>query len=219
VLAPDGGIQGILSQSNVVSYLYKYSSRFPDLGPLLTKNLRELDLGSSPVISVPADALVLDALSIMSKNGVSSLAVVNQMGMLLGNISMTDVKHVMKSFRHLLLWKTCFQFVGIVRSKQGMDDGQDRYPIFDVRHESTLGFTIAKLIATKAHRVWVTDERGKAIGVVSLTDVLRVIATSAGITVSPIRRPSIGTFTDQSSQSSPRSSASSHRSSLPPRNP
>lgn len=33
-------------------------------------------------------------------------------------------------------------------------------------------------VATKAHRVWVVDERMHAVGVVSLTDILSVIARS-----------------------------------------
>lgn len=33
----------------------------------------------------------------------------------------------MKSYRHQLLWKTCFQFVSLVRTEQGIDDGQVNY--------------------------------------------------------------------------------------------
>jgi CBS domain containing-hemolysin-like protein len=56
-----------------------------------------------------------------------------------------------------------------------------------------LGFTIAKLLATKAHRVWVVDEHQKAIGVVSLTDVIRVFASMVGIEARE-RRASMAVF-------------------------
>lgn len=36
----------------------------------------------------------------------------------------------MKSYRHQLLWKTCFQFVSLVRTQQGIDDGQVRMEWF-----------------------------------------------------------------------------------------
>ncbi|CAG8841972.1 2560_t:CDS:2, partial [Racocetra persica] len=85
--------------------------------------------------------------------------------------------YVLRSYSHFLMWKTCQQFVSHVRSRQGLEDGQDRYPVFDVRPTSTLGYTIAKISATKAHRLWVVDERMRAIGV-SLTDILLVIARS-----------------------------------------
>ncbi|KAI8060421.1 uncharacterized protein B0P05DRAFT_558064 [Gilbertella persicaria] len=178
VINPDGSIKGILSQSVVAKYLYKHQRHFSDIECIMNKTLRQLDLGVSDVIAVNADSLVLDALALMSKHNISSVAVLGHMGVVLGNISMTDVKHVMKSYHHQLLWKTCFQFVSLVRIQQGIDDGQDRLPVFDVRLDTTLGFAVAKLLATKSHRVWVVDEREKAIGVVSITDVMRAILHS-----------------------------------------
>jgi CBS domain-containing protein len=88
------------------------------------------------------------------------------------------------------MWKTCQQFINHVRSRQGLEDGQDRYPVFDVRLTSAFGYTIAKLSATKAHRVWVVDEKMRVIGIVSLTDVLGVVARAAGANPKP-KRPSI----------------------------
>ena len=64
--------------------------------------------------------------------------------------------------------------------------------MFDVHLDSTLGYTMAKLVATKAHRVWVTDARGLAIGVVSLTDVSRVLASAAGVVVGEVRKNELG---------------------------
>jgi CBS domain-containing protein len=155
----------------------------------MNKTLRQLGLGVSDVIAVNADSPVLDALSLMSKHGISSVAVLGHMGMVLGNISMTDVKFIMKSYKHQLLWETCFQFVSLVRTQQGVEDGQDRIPVFDVRLDTTLGFAVAKLLATKSHRVWVIDEREKAIGVVSLTDVMRAIATTSnGVEIKPLQK-------------------------------
>ncbi|KAI7900264.1 uncharacterized protein BX663DRAFT_518067 [Cokeromyces recurvatus] len=183
VLNPDGTIKGILSQSTVARYLFENQRHFPDIECMMNKTLRQLGLGVSDVIAVNADSPVLDALELMSKYSISSVAVLGHMGIVLGNISMTDVKHVIKSYRHQLLWKTCFQFVSLVRTQQGIDDGQDRLPVFDVRLDTTLGFTVAKLLATKSHRVWVIDEREKAIGVVSITDVMRTIASTAGIEI------------------------------------
>ncbi|KAI9248573.1 hypothetical protein BDA99DRAFT_446229 [Phascolomyces articulosus] len=197
VLDPNGGIQGILSQSTVVEYLYNNRKQFPSIEKLYGQTLRQLGLGETEVISAGSDARVLDALSLMSKNGVSSVAVVGSNGVALGNISMTDIKHVMKDFKHNLLWTTCFQFVSMVRTEQGIEDGQDRLPVFDVRLDTRLGFTIAKLLATRSHRVWVTDDMGRPIGVVSLTDVSRILAESAGIqTTGYPRRASVAVRTD-----------------------
>lgn len=44
------------------------------------------------MVGIDADATVLDALSLMSSQGVSSIAVLRGDKFVLGNISMTDVK-------------------------------------------------------------------------------------------------------------------------------
>ncbi|KAI8329167.1 hypothetical protein EDC96DRAFT_549177 [Choanephora cucurbitarum] len=193
MLNSEGDISGILSQSTVVNYLYENRKQFPQIDQVMNKTIRELKLGDAPVIGVDINASVLDALSIMSSNGISSLAILQNNKQLMGNISMTDVKHIMKGYTHRMLWKTCFQFISHVRTEQGMIDGQDRLPVFDVRKDTSLGFTIAKLLATKAHRVWVVDDHQHAIGVVSLTDIIRVFASMVGIEVYE-RRASMAVF-------------------------
>ena len=102
-------------------------------------------------------------------------------------------QHIIKGFSHRLLWKTCSQFVSHIRTQQGIADGQDRLPVFDVHQETSLGFTIAKLLATKSHRVWVTDANHKSTGVVALTDIIRVFASTAGFQVNE-RRASMAAF-------------------------
>ncbi|GAA5802332.1 hypothetical protein EDC94DRAFT_621826 [Helicostylum pulchrum] len=193
ILKPDGEIGGILSQSTVVRYLYENRKQFPILDEVMNKTILQLKLGDEPVVGIDADATVLDALSLMSSKGVSSIAVLRGDKFVLGNISMTDVKHVMKVNSHRMLWKTCFQFVSHIRTQQGITDGQDRLPVFDVHQGTSLGFTIAKLLATKAHRVWVTNEAHQAIGIVSLTDVTSVFASLVGIEVQE-RRASMAVF-------------------------
>ncbi|KAL1934342.1 hypothetical protein VTP01DRAFT_6524 [Rhizomucor pusillus] len=198
VLEPSGEIMGILSQSTIVRFLYENRKQFPDIDKLLGQRLRQLGLGETDVIGVNAESRVMDALSQMSHNGVSSVAVIGTNGVILGNISMTDIKHAMKGNRHQLLWSTCFQFVSSVRIEQGIEDGQDRLPVFDVRLDITLGFAIAKLLATRSHRVWVTDEIGRAAGVVSLTDITRLFAASAGLeTPEQPRRASVAVHKQQ----------------------
>lgn len=53
-----------------------------------------MKLGDTEVISVSVNDPVLEALAQMSKHGISSVAVLDQMGVVKGNISMTDVKVV-----------------------------------------------------------------------------------------------------------------------------
>jgi len=38
-----------------------------------------------------------------------------------------------------------------------MNDGKDSYPVFHVTPHSTLAHTVAKLVATRSHRMWIVD--------------------------------------------------------------
>lgn len=58
--------------------------------------------------------------------------------------------------------------------------GKDKLPVFDVTETSTLGYALGKMVATRAHRVWVVDRaRGKPVSVVSLTDIYKVLLPAA----------------------------------------
>lgn len=119
----------------------------------------------SCVTNESGDRPLREALSLMSSEGVSSLAVVDHQTNVVGNISNTDVKvcnyytmnHadsqlLTKSSSAPLLENTCIHFVSIVLSTRGMIDGKDSFPVFYVNPQSTLAHTIAKLVATESHR-------------------------------------------------------------------
>lgn len=107
------------------------------------------------MISINADARVIDALEIMTSRGISSIAVVDSQKMLVGNISMVDVQHVTRSSSAHLLRSTCAHFLSVIKFEQGLRDGQDQVPVFAVYPTTTLAGTVAKLVATRAHRMWI----------------------------------------------------------------
>ncbi|KAK9368558.1 hypothetical protein V1509DRAFT_623266 [Lipomyces kononenkoae] len=230
-------VKGLLSQRRLVTYLWDNGRRFPTLEPLFQMTLQELGIGSNSVISIAGDKTVIEALETMHNESVSSLAVVDSEGNLLGNISIVDVKHLTKSTSAHLLHSTCLQFLTVILTDRGLESGRDSYPVFHVTPFSTLAHTIAKLVATKSHRMWIVQPQnhqpyspsstpssgtqtpspaslpastqpaqhqqspaspplvpassptqfsgsrglgGKLIGVISLTDILSLLAKSAG---------------------------------------
>ncbi|KAH3675635.1 hypothetical protein WICMUC_002552 [Wickerhamomyces mucosus] len=202
-------ITGILSQRRLMKYFWDNARRFPSLEPLFQSTLEELNIGSRNVISIQGDEPLINALSIMSRDKISSIAVVDNHLNLFGNISVTDVKHVTKSSQSSLLHKSCFHFVSVILNLRGLEDGQDSFPIFHVYENSSLVRTVAKLVATRSHRLWVVrpyassttstqtsgpnsaegskpsiheGKPGKLVGVVSLTDIINVIARKHGKT-------------------------------------
>ena len=169
----DGSLVGILTQSNVINYLYSKLNQLPNA----QRSIGELDIVTKPVKAINAEAQVFDAMSLMNETGASSLPLVDHGGHLVGSISLSDIKYVLRGFKYNMLWRSCFQFVAHVRNHQGLveDKGRDRYPVFDVRERDSLARALGKMGATKSHRVWVVSDLNKLIGVVSMTDGLRAL--------------------------------------------
>ena len=109
------------------------------------------------MISISADARVITALETMTSRGISSIAVVDSQKMLVGNISMVDVQYVTRTSSAHLLRSTCAHFLSVIKFEQGIRDGQDQVPVFAVYPTTTLAGTVAKLVATRAHRMWIVS--------------------------------------------------------------
>jgi hypothetical protein len=91
----------------------------------------------------------------MTTRGISSIAVVDNQKMLVGNISLVDVQYAARASTAHLLRSTCAHFLSVIKFEQGVRDGQDQVPVFAVYPTSTLAGTVAKLVATRAHRMWI----------------------------------------------------------------
>lgn len=128
------------------------------------------------MVSVNAESSVLDALERMSEYYISSVAVVEPDGTLIGNISMADIRFIFQHGRYHRLWMTCSQFVSMALNQKGLEHaGNDQFPFFDAHLSSTVEQVMNKILATHVHRVWVTEQRTqRLIGLVSLTDLINL---------------------------------------------
>lgn len=150
-------ITGILSQRRLIRYMWENARRFPSLDFYLTSTLQDLKIGSTNPITIYEDQLLIDALHKMFTERVSSLAVIDRSRTLIGNISIVDVKNVTSSKNSHLLFKSVLNFISYNLSQKGIEEGQDQFPIFHVNYQTSLGRVIAKLVATKSHRLWIID--------------------------------------------------------------
>ncbi|ODV87833.1 hypothetical protein CANARDRAFT_26034 [[Candida] arabinofermentans NRRL YB-2248] len=148
-------LTGILSQRRMVKYLWDNARRFPSMEPLLNSSLASLNIGSSNVVTIFGDQILIEALVKMHDLMISSLAVVDRNYNLLGNISVTDVRLVSTSSKSDLLYKSCLHFISVILNDRGLENGKDSFPIFHVTTSSSFGRSIAKLVATRAHRLWI----------------------------------------------------------------
>ncbi len=103
------------------------------------------------------DAPLADALSLMNNEGLTSVAVVDHGLNVVGNISAADVRHLTNATSLPLLKSSCMHFISVILSERGVERGQDSFPVFYVNPYSTLAHTVAKLVATNSHRMWVVE--------------------------------------------------------------
>lgn len=182
----DGSIFGILSQSNVVKFL---ANLFPIQVPGHETVNKDWVSGEKPIylarpeigeiISVERNAIVMDALRIMYTSNVSSLAIVENVGgkkVLRGNVSMTDIKEVIKNNKWRLLWYPVGAFFEEIRKMQEFENmGSDKVPVYTVSPEASVIKVIQKLAVTKGHRVWIVNEGDTLNSIYSLTDFMKFL--------------------------------------------
>ncbi|EPX74335.1 inducer-sexual development Sds23/Moc1 [Schizosaccharomyces octosporus yFS286] len=191
-----GELSFMASQRSIIRFLWNNIRAFPDLEPLMARTIHSLDIGSCDITCISGDEKVALALRQMNQTGIGSLAVVDSQFRLLGNISLVDVKYVTRSSSVYLLNKSCAHFLSVIKSEQGIRAGKDSAPAFNIYESSTFAFTLAKLVATQCHRLWLvqspscppspknnshfTSSSGgvkvnQLLGVVSLTDIISVL--------------------------------------------
>jgi len=167
VLVPQKDDEGknayrVLSQSDVVAYIYKHRNEVKDI---MSKKLSELGMVPKPVVSVTTSSSALDAFKTMTSEKVPAVAVVDDKEKLISTLSASDLrgmtarrlKEAIKPIREFLLSTR-----GFVRDP------------LTIKLEDTLDMAMNRVLNEGVHRLWVVDQVGKPVGCVSLTDIISV---------------------------------------------
>ncbi|PSS06990.1 hypothetical protein M430DRAFT_23143 [Amorphotheca resinae ATCC 22711] len=150
-------VVGILSQLKLVNFLWQNANSFPTLDRLYPMVLRDLGVGTVQAISINGDRNLAEALQLMNNEGLTSVAVVDNAWNVIGNISTADVRFLTTSKALPLFHSSCIHFISVILSERGIGAGKDSFPVFYVNPYSTLAHTVARLVATRSHRMWVVE--------------------------------------------------------------
>ncbi|KAG9221775.1 hypothetical protein CCMSSC00406_0006718 [Pleurotus cornucopiae] len=198
--SPDEPFIGMVSDRSLLSWFHSYAQRTPSFCEYLSHPLSSLGLPSlnihSSVVAASSVASVLDAMKLMSEEGVSSVAVVDEeSGALLSAVSVTDIgKIVVPSESNQILSTPLQQFIAQIKEPDGSLDGAD----------NLFNFTIDPIVIYHGEapsKLFVTRESGPGTspvispsystnltGIVSVVDVLSLFARLADIpNVDPTR--------------------------------
>jgi len=113
----------------------------------------------------------------MAHHKITSVAVVDENGALLSNLSAKDIKVIEPDAIFTKLYKTCTEFVAATRINQY----NTHLPMIYCKQESTVEEVIQRLSFMKIHRIYVIDEHRRPINVISLGDILNVLIPSQSV--------------------------------------
>jgi 5'-AMP-activated protein kinase, regulatory gamma subunit len=90
----DGRLTNVVSQSDVVTFIYQH---LEDLGKLGDATVTDLGFvrGHAGVLTVRPETPALDAMVLMEERNISAVAVVNASGSIIGNFSISELRTIM----------------------------------------------------------------------------------------------------------------------------
>uniref|UniRef100_A0A383WDK4 CBS domain-containing protein n=1 Tax=Tetradesmus obliquus TaxID=3088 RepID=A0A383WDK4_TETOB len=209
-------INNIISQTDIIKFIFMNKG---ELGDLATKTAAELGWASRPVVTLGPDVSAIEAMLLMNQKQISALAVVDGVGKIIGNFSVSEMRTIMaEHFGALALPVGEFlalehgtEFQGyshiheqeVVQSKghkfitdriararprtPGEEVGQN---LILVTPQATMIEILDKIVSHRIHRVYVIDELERPVGVVTCTDVVRLIISLVQPAALPASRPS-----------------------------
>ena len=165
ILNNDGKCQNIISQSALISYIFKHCPR---------ENLQEKITESGipykkDVVSIVDTASATDAFTLLDNKRLSGIAVVDEDGKLVGNTSARDIKLAAIDEGKTAMDTDILSYLAKVR--QAVPQRRERYPSCHIHENVTVAHVIELLAKTGYHRVFVVDDDVCPIGVISVTDI------------------------------------------------
>jgi CBS domain-containing protein len=164
---PEMDVDGLFTLHDVVRFLVQNSILMRQ-EPDFHKSLYELGLGQSPPKIVKHSIIAADAFKQIGKNCCMGLAVVDDNGVLIGNISATDLKGVTRN-NCPILNSSVQEFI-----TRDQKRGWWERPI-SIDLNDSLYHTIHQFVSLGIHRMYVVDDQQRPIGEVSLRDVMNVV--------------------------------------------
>ena len=122
------------------------------------------DLMHGDVVSIPHDTPFADALASLIDHNITAAPVVGELGEPVGVLSATDL---------LIHVRACVSADGGGRIETATADRLMTPTVFSVTADAPAAAVVADMLRSRVHHLFVTDDGGKIVGVISTCDVLR----------------------------------------------
>jgi 5'-AMP-activated protein kinase regulatory gamma subunit len=155
----------LVSQSDLVRYLSERKDQLD--ARLLNTPLSELNIIHEQILHVSEKTSTIKAFCHLVRSQVHALAVLDQQQRLVGTLSASDLRGISDENLNRLT-QPVKQFLQLT-------DRKAPDTLIRCSPNEKLDLAINKLVEAKVHRLWVTDENEKPIGVLALTDIIRTL--------------------------------------------
>jgi CBS domain-containing protein len=171
-------ISNMITQSRVVQFFEEIVQRIPKG----QKTLNELNLGFKKVITVSDSQTAFRAFKIMIDSKVTALAVINNQGKLIGNISISDIKLIGSDLQswNLLGLPVRDYLEKLIHSDNkirgrllAIVEHSDGLVVVKVKPTDTLAWAVRVINLYKVHRAYIVDDNSRPVGVIALHDILK----------------------------------------------
>jgi CBS domain-containing protein len=168
---PEEVVLGLLTQSDIIRFAAE-NLMWIEREPLFQKTLRQVSLGQRKPIIVQPDVLAYQAFKeIHNKEGREGVALVDNDGKLIANISASNIKGMTRA-NIQLLYRPLTDFLARDRKR-----GWWQLPITTTL-DTTLENVLLQFVGAKVHRMYIVDDDGKPVGEVSISDIVRQLGLS-----------------------------------------
>jgi len=168
-------LMGLITQSQIVKFL---NTNISIVGEKSKTPVHLIPGSVRSVISMNQQRTAIEGFKKMMEQRVSGIAVVDDEGKLVGNMSLRDLKAISPDGRLFYrLYESIKNFMQKVRKEYAELDGRPRTPVH-LNLTDTLEMAIKLLAEHDIHRIYITDNDKKPIVVLSLKDILLYIITN-----------------------------------------
>lgn len=163
-------VTGVVSQSDVVATILANKQV---LGAAANKTVEDLELDDGAVFTVTTDTPALNAFGTLVRDKKSSVGIVDETGKLVGNLSVSDVRALRSPAAFASLRLGVADFLAEAR---GPATPRGTGLVVTVSPKTTFIEVLQRLTPMHLHRVYVVDADNKPVSIITLTDVLRIVA-------------------------------------------
>jgi len=161
-------LKHVITLSDLVQFIHSNMQLFASIQG---KTIEELQLGLKDVVTTTTDQKTYKAFLLMDSKSVTGVAVLDDQGRLVGNISASDLKRL--DFNVELMKRLSVSVAEYCNLGSG-----EKSQALSVSPKVTFEEVVSKLVTTRKHRVYVVNDDQKPIGVISQIDVLQAALKS-----------------------------------------